>query len=627
MTAEPVPEVHSIDESQWEPDDYDLLYHFANFAWMANCVVTEPGPLQGWFSEPCHRCHSYVPFNLRVQENYYSLAFFLAHQAPWNIYRQHPGVRERLHLTLRYTFELMGEEGAISEIDEVPSAALAGDRIVAAGGFGVEHMAGVLDVAGDLLSKELRRDLIEQARKAAMLVLSSDTCQSHASSVTNQYTGALVGALKLARLTKDDELRQVAERGSEHLLADFMSPLGYLYEADGADTFGYPLHTTLSRIIALYHEWPDPRFLEVLRRHCEWMTRWLLLEPDGHALIHSSSHLTRTSPDYRARKWRPRGIERLLVGPEVHDHAFGDLRPDGADERRFLKLLLETKEDELEQVRRWESEPDPVGVCRERCLREGYRAGPLLNRYELYAPSQAELPELRSNLPCQDQTPRTEVLRDDRGNQYVLARRPSYYLGFAFTERRAPSAARQGPSFLWLDRAGALILSENGDRACWQTVSNDGTRDTATMPALAEVRDEGHEVGVTVRYEVLGVRKTYVLGERSIIVGLYDITGTWQCDLLSECIPLLLREDDVVNVGYGRWRNCVGGKLCCYTDRVEIERAGAVLVSIGLQTKTQIWFRTTFDPDGYMRVKMTFPLAPGFYGKYGYRIDIGDDRS
>ena len=70
MTAEPVPEVHSIDESQWEPDDYDLLYHFANFAWMANCVVTEPGPLQGWFSEPCHRCHSYVPFNLRVQENY-----------------------------------------------------------------------------------------------------------------------------------------------------------------------------------------------------------------------------------------------------------------------------------------------------------------------------------------------------------------------------------------------------------------------------------------------------------------------------------------------------------------------------------------------------------------------------
>lgn len=611
MSVPEVPEVRTIDGSQWTLDEYDLLDGFVNFAWMANSVTTEPGPLQGWFSEPCHRYHSYVPFNARVQENYYSLAFFLGHDAPWNIYCRHPAVLERLELTLRYTFTLMGENGAIPELDEIPSSMLAGDRMVAAGGFGAEHLAGVLDFAGELLPGDLKRELIEHLRKAIVLVLTSDIYLSHASVVTNQYTGALVAGLKLARHTGDTELRQIVERASERLLDDFISPCGYLYEADGADTSGYFLHTTLDRLVSIHHEWPDPRFREVLRRHCSWMSRWLLPEPDSGIIIQSSAHMTRTGVDYRTSPRRLRGLGDLTAGGEP-------------DERRFLKLLLATREDEEERQREWESEPDPVAVCQRRCQKEGYWPGMLPVRHDLYAPTRDECRKVAAELPCLDRSARVEALDDDRGNQYVLARRPDYYLGFAFADHRA-GVARHGPSFLWLDGVGTMILSENGGRACWETLTGDSSAGTGTMPALAEVREDGGEAGVTVRYPELGVKKTYALEPRSILVGLYDITATWELGLLTECVPLLLREGDIVHVGYGRWRNCMGGKLCCYTDKVEIERAGRVVMAVRFQTKVQVWFRATFDSDGFIRAKMTFPLMPGFYGKYGYRIDIPSD--
>ncbi len=44
-----------------------------------------PDRLQGWFSDALWRHYSYAPFNARVMENYFSLAFFTGYEAPWNI--------------------------------------------------------------------------------------------------------------------------------------------------------------------------------------------------------------------------------------------------------------------------------------------------------------------------------------------------------------------------------------------------------------------------------------------------------------------------------------------------------------------------------------------------------------
>ena len=54
----------------------------------------------------------------------------------------------------------------------------------------MEYMAAALEVAGDVLPDALKSRLIEQARKAAVYVLTSDESWSHARVFTNQFLGA-----------------------------------------------------------------------------------------------------------------------------------------------------------------------------------------------------------------------------------------------------------------------------------------------------------------------------------------------------------------------------------------------------------------------------------------------------
>ena len=620
-----IPAVSSIDKTQWKPDEYDLLFPFVNFARMANAVVTEPGPRQGWFAEPLWRHHSYAPFNARVMENYYSLAFFLGYKAPWNIYYRDSGVLSRLGMALRYTFRLMGKDGAIPEIDAVPSSLMCADRMVASGGFGAEALSGVLVAAGDLLPSDLRRELVEHTRRAVTLVLGSKASLDHAAVVTNQYLGALVAGLRLARQSRDRTLQRLVERGTDLLLGDFISPAGYLYEADGADTFGYFLHTTLYRLIALYQVRPDPRILEVLRRSCDWMGRWLLLEPDARTLILSTAHMTRCAVDYRRPSgWTWEGIGPLLRDPLTargRSARFSGLKPNGADARRVMKLFLVSAAEEKERRRRWVTEQDPVSACRAELAQRGYAPPFSFNRFKAYHPGGNELAEARSLLPCRNPKVRVETLNDPRGHQYVFARRDRYYMGFAFAGHET-RLARNGPSFLWTPDAGTLVMSENQSGACWETSGAEGSGETGSMPGLADVREEGDEVGITIRYERWGLKKVYVLRPDSVLVGLYGTGGVRDDKVYVERIPFLLRQGDVVDVGYGRWQVPVGGKLCFYARDIRIERAGRALATVTLRVEEQVWCRAVTDPDGFIRVRMTFPLTPGFYGKYGYQIVI-----
>ena len=150
------------------------------------------GPLQGWFDQPLWRQYSYAPFNARVLENYHSLAFFAAYDAPWNQYYRHPGVLHRLRLTLEYTFALAGPRG---ELPEYASAELDAPML-APSSFGAEYLAAVLDQAGALLPDDLRARLAEVARRATRYVLTAEDSWEHARSFSNQFLGALVAARK-----------------------------------------------------------------------------------------------------------------------------------------------------------------------------------------------------------------------------------------------------------------------------------------------------------------------------------------------------------------------------------------------------------------------------------------------
>ncbi|HEU5088177.1 MAG TPA: hypothetical protein VFT99_12055, partial [Roseiflexaceae bacterium] len=274
-----LPSISSIDPAQWPPADRTLLFHYANFARMAGTVALD-GPRRGWFTQPLWRQYSYAPFNARVMENYFSLAFFAGYPAPWNVYHRHPAVLERLAAALEYTFALQDARGALPEY----APASVDTPMLAPSSFGAEYLALSLETAGHLLAPELRERLANSARSAAGFVLTAQESWEHARSYSNQFLAAMTAALKVERIVGQSGLRALVERGLDALLDDFAAAPGYLYEADGADTFGY-FFVSLSRLTALYQEYADPRILETVRRHCAWMSRWMLPEPDRQTII------------------------------------------------------------------------------------------------------------------------------------------------------------------------------------------------------------------------------------------------------------------------------------------------------------------------------------------------------
>lgn len=613
--VEPVRSVESIDKSQWKPEEYDLCYYWVNFARMANSVVTDPGPLQGWFSEALWRHYSYAPFNARVMENYHSLAFFYGYNAPWNLYYRDPAVLERLEYALTYTFGLMAENGAIPEY----APADLDSPMLAPSSFGMEYMAGALEVAGDVLPADLRARLIAQARKAAVYVLTSQESWAHARAYTNQFLGAMAGGARLARLTDDRELMALVVQAGDALLEEshFISPMGFLYENNGPETFSY-FFTTLSRLVPLYHEWKDPRVLEVLRRHCAWMSRWMLPEPDGDTLILAGSHQTRTGSGYRVARRGFRGLGTLMVGGGQGVQSLDTLRDDGSDERRFLDLLLRSQEEEMQRRQQWEADEDLVASLRRQSLKEGYQPVPTLSCFPAYAPPAAQITEARGALPCLEPKTSCEVQGDDRGNQYVTIRHPAYYVGLAFSTRH--TAAQHGPGFLWHPDGGTLILSENGDRACWETRL--GASGTGKAAALAEVREGRGGYEVILRYDELGLAKTTVYRPEEIDVLVRVSRGGEQTP--SERIPLLLREDDVLHLDYGC---CVAGGmgnrvLGVVTRTLGIERAGRRLLTLDVGAPVSASFKPTYDADGYVRAELVFPLPALYFGRTGYRVRI-----
>jgi hypothetical protein len=509
----------------------------------------------------------------------------------------------------------MGENGAIPEY----APADLDSPMLAPSSFGMEYMAGALEVAGDVLPADLRARLIAQARKAAVYVLTSQESWAHARAYTNQFLGAMAGGARLARLTDDRELMELVVQAGDALLEEshFISPMGFLYENNGPETFAY-FFTTLSRLVPLYHEMKDPRVLEVLRRHCAWMSRWMLPEPDGDTVILAGSHQTRTGSGYRVVRRGFRGLGTLMVGGGQGVQSLDTLRDDGSDERRFLDLYLRSQEGEAQRRREWEANEDLEATYRQQSLKEGYRPVSTLSRYPAYAPPAAQIAAARQALPCLESKTSLQVQEDDRGNQYITIRHPRYYAGLAFSTRQ--TAAQHGPGFLWHPDGGTLILSENGDRACWETRL--GASGTGKAAALAEVREGRGGYEVILRYDELGLAKTIVYRPEEIDVLVRVSRGGEQTP--SERIPLLLREDDVLHMDYGR---CVAGGmgdrvLGVVTRTLGIERAGRRLLTLDVGAPVSASLKPTYDADGYIRAELVFSPPALYFGRSGYRVRI-----
>jgi hypothetical protein len=630
-----IPAITAIDPAQWQPSERPLLFHFANFARMANTVELD-GPRRGWFAEPLWRQYSYAPFNARVMENYFSLAFFAGHAAPWNIYHKHPGVLERLHAALEYTFALQDERGALPEY----APASVDTPMLAPSSFGAEYLALTLELAGDLLPASLRERLANSARAAARFVLTAEESWDHARSYSNQFLAAMTAALKVERVVGESGLRPLVERGLDALLDDFAAAPGYLYEADGADTFGY-FFVSLSRLTALFEEYNDPRILEALRRHGAWMSRWMLPEPDGTTIICAGSHQTRTA----GREWLTldTAAQQHNLAMRAADgswpwqqHGIGALLAGDDDERRFLKLFFANREALDGWHNSWTS-GDLPGRCR--TVGE-YQPISTLYALPVYAAPAAEQAAARNALPCLHDAPGCTVEADAKGNQYAIVRRAAYSMGFAFAPNR--SQATLGPAFLWNAGAGTLVLARNGGRAAWETIVGD--TGTGRLLASASVRDEGATVEVLAKYPEIGVQKMFVLREHAIDVLLGPDAP--QGHALREHVPLLLHDSDILQLDYGRCPvagiyESVNG-LQAVSQQLVVERGGQPVLRFDFHAPVTLRLLRrdahavgsisqvhgahdaplSADSTRYALVELRFAPAAAFYSRTGYRITV-----
>jgi hypothetical protein len=219
-------------------------------------------------------------------------------------------------------------------------------------------------------------------------------------------------------------------------------------------------------------------------------------------------------------------------------------------------------------------------------------------------------------LPCHDGTPSRESLSDDRGNQYVFIRHPAYYVALAFSTRR--STASHGPSFLWRPGLGTLVLSDNGDRPCWETRA--GTEGTGKAAGLARVREGRGGCEVVISYEGVGLSKTYVFrpDEIDVQIGRRGAGGR----ALSERVPLFLREEDVLRADYG---TCPAGGmntrvLGLVTKELWVERDGRRVLGFDFGAPVEATLRPSYEEDGIVRAELAFALPAIYFGRTGYRV-------
>jgi hypothetical protein len=296
----------------------------------------------------------------------------------------------------------------------------------------------------------------------------------------------------------------------------------------------------------------------------------------------------------------------------------GALLAGASDERSCLKLLTVSQQEHVREERIWQETSDLVAHYRSQGECDGYHPVSVLSRFPAYAAPHDEIAAARSALPCVTTRTGWQVQQDDRDNQYIHVYQEGYCAGLSFSTRH--TQAQHGPAFVWHRTGGTIILSENGNRPCWETRA--GTRGTGQGAALARVRDGRGGCEVLLRYEDLGLTKRYVYrpDEIDVLVGARGAADS----AIHERIPLLLRTGDVVCLDYGRClAQGIGSRsLGVVSQTLVIERAGRSIVRFDFGAPTSVTLRPTYDPGGFIRVVVDLALPAIYFGRRGYKVHI-----
>ncbi len=515
-SAEPgdadVPELDTsrVRISDFRDEELEIALLLPHFARVANSIRMQP-PNRGFIDIAVWRNpKDNRPYNARVMENILSLAWFYTAKRPWNPYRGHAALRQRLEAALDFWCGIQDPEGRFSEYGEKRWN-------LAATAFAVKFIGEALRLLknGPPITPAVYERALEACRKAIHVVLTDSSFWKHGLSYTNQYTNVFAGAPAYFEVRPDAELERRLVRRLEESSTAFQSPCGYFYEADGPD-FGYNLGTHQHNLHMAWHYFRRRPEGEIFVRQHDLFSDWLGYNawPESEGLFALNRAI-----ETRQRRASAGPVDSPVCERSVLAKAFARDRDAVALSRRQLRIRLEQL---------WPQVP-PLAVGQF----EAFSPYLFLHLSQFnWHPSRAEVEQARRQLPAWRPQPYLHERMDSRRPiVFHYVRRPAYFACFA----SGPSFREQqrfGLTFLWTPAARTVLQSQTGGaETAW------GLFDPARhAPIEAQ--------GVPARYRVNGAEHKPTPGIRDLAAGVFEI----EYPLVGGGLKKIIFQDDAIIV-------------------------------------------------------------------------------
>ncbi|MBT2229376.1 hypothetical protein [Nonomuraea sp. NEAU-A123] len=533
-----------LDRRLFAPHEQRFAPYLATLAPMVNDMDDTGFFAGGWWRSPS------APYNARVQEHVFTLAWFHANARPWNPYAGDANLLAALDAALGHYLSLQHADGSFPEYNP-------NEHGLAPTGFGIGYLAKTLRILRATGALPTRQSQLSAALRTAMtwhLNPANHTVWQEPLNYANQTASGLAGATHALELDPDPALATSLSEAFARIAATGVSPAGFFYEEGGHD-MNYNFEVMLPELADAYRHNPDPHLVDMARRFTGFLSYNLLREPDGAGYLVNVAPSTRTSarwydevrpdPDRTALNWVFTRQVPLLS-------AFMTAREDLADARAAWAASTEP----VTPLAKQDTSPRILthGLYGERFPTRRQRAAAI-----------ADLPYLRSHDFVE--------LRRDVGQDFLYVRKPDLYLGGYFGNRA--SRGRTGLTFLWHPEAGTIICGLNDNNyACWSTVFPGQAPDSnGPLPATYFRGAPGGSEWTGGRAPAaFGIRYGNANVTTDVLVTRRTIRRTVTANAAAtEQIPLILQPEDVLTFTDGT-RATFGGSTTATADGFDLRR-------------------------------------------------------
>ncbi|MFI9559526.1 hypothetical protein [Nonomuraea endophytica] len=498
----------------------------------------------GWWRMPAE------PYNARVQEHVFTLAWFYANARPWNPYARNASLLGALDSALGHYLSLQHADGSFPEYSRDQHG-------LAPTGFGLGYLTKTLRILRSAGALPARRAQLTAALRTAMtwfLDPANGTVWQERLTWANQTASGLAGAAYALRLDPDPALAKGLREAFARIAATGLSPTGFFHEEGGHD-MNYNFEVMLPEMADAYLRQPDRHLVGMAREFTGFLSYNLLREPDGAGYMVNVAPSTRTST-----RW----YDEVRPDPDrtALNWTFTRQVP-------LLSAFMTAREDLAEARAAWSASREPVTPLAKqdtspRILTHGLYGERFPSRRERNA-AIAGLPYLRSHDFVE--------LRRDRGQDFLYVRKPGLYLGGYFGDRAARS--RTGLTFLWHPEAGTIICGvNNNNHACWSTVFPGQKPDSdGPLPATYfRGAPGGAEWAGGRPPSTLGIRYGNANVTTDVLVSRETIQRTVKANAAAtEQIPLILKPSDVLTFTDGT-RAAFGATTTATADGLDLRR-------------------------------------------------------